>query len=224
LEPEIQIGMRVVLFIPSTSKYDEEKGLALPSIVEKIQGEEYIYIQMPTYHGYYYPLPRETILLRCFFDSMPYSLEVRYEEMVENEGFMLAKMKRLSPIKEHQMRESYRLKCMIPVTIERTSNKRSADNDHVSENSEWDGFTIDLSEGGMLLSTNEFLQEGESIIVSLDLGGQESLESRVLRVEEVPKAKYRFKAALQFEHQQQQQTQRIYRYIVRVQVEHMKRE
>ena len=219
MPPEIKIGMRVILFIPSAREEDEGKSLALPSIVEKLPDEEYILVQMPTYHGYFYPLPREPLILRFYYDSSPYSVQVHYERQVNSEGFMLAKLKRIGPIIQHQMRESFRLKCLIPVTIMRGEKDTG-----FLGNTEWDGLAIDLSEGGMLLSTNENLEEGESITVSFDIDGQETLEGRVVRVEEVSKAKYRFRAGLKFEHQKRHQARRIYRYIVRVQVEQMKRD
>lgn len=216
MQAEIQAGMKVTLFVTQTKEEGVTTLLPLTSIVEELTDQEEILIQIPTHRGYNFPLPREPVVMRFSIEANLYALQVRYEGRIERDSFTFARMKRLGPIVRHQMREHFRLLCSLPVTIERKITDGKQTKSHAGT-----GYALDISESGMMLSTDEAVCQDEKLTVSFDIGTQETLDCLVLRVDRDPLEEGRSRAGLKFIFRYKSQQSRIYKYVLRMQTERL---
>ena len=222
VKAEIKASMRVSLEIQLKNDINGMKNvITLSSVVEEVFDDGSLLIQMPVYQGYHYPLPRDnTFLMHFFEDSEMYALPVQFQERIEQDGFMLAKVRRRGRIKPHQRRDCYRFPCSLPVTVERLwQNEREIYPDRQPT----EGQIIDFSDGGMLIATNENIEKGEKITLTFDMGKIETVEGLALRTERIEDGKYLFKVAVQFRNTDIAQQRRFYKYIVDMQLEQIRR-
>lgn len=211
--------MRVSLIVHLKNNFEGSNILTLPSAVEELPDDEFILINMPIHGGYYYPMPREPLLMQFLVDSKSYAMQVQFEDRVERNGLLFAKMRRQGKIREHQLRDCYRHKCSIPVIIERLCHS-GEDDDPEAEAS--GGRILDLSDGGALFATDERIEKGEKIALTFEARGSETVEAKALRVETPEEGKYYFRVASKFKIDEQQ-ANRIYKYIVDLQMEQRRR-
>ena len=77
--------------------------------------------------------------------------------------------------------------------------------------------TLNLSDGGVALVTNEHYEIGEMLTLTIDLCPAETLEGIVLRKEKSAVDGYKHSISLQFLHKCKKQKERIYKFIVKQQ-------
>jgi len=219
---EIKTAMRISLEIQLKNDINGMKNiLTLNSVVEEILEDGSLLLQMPTYQGYHYPLPREsTILMHFIMDSEMYALPVQFEERIERDGFMFAKVRRRGRTKAHQRRDCYRFPCSLPVTVERLWQH---EREIYPERQPTEGRIIDFSDGGMLFATDENIKKGEKITLTFDMGNVETVEGLALRSERIEDGKYLFKVAAQFRNTDIVQQRRFYKHLVNMQQEERRR-
>jgi len=222
VQDEIIAGLRVSLDIELKNDPNGMRNtLTLSSAVEELMEDRRILIQMPVYQGYHYPLPRDDVILMKFFiDSEMYAVKVRFEERVDLDGFVFAKVLRTGKVKPHQRRDCYRLPYSTPITVERMwINEREL----YPERQPTVGQMINFSDGGMLFATDENIEKGEKITVTFDLGTVETIEGLALRTERIEDGKFLFRVAVRFRNKDKAQKNRFYRYIVEKQLEELRR-
>lgn len=214
---EIKANMRISFDIQLKNDVDGMKNvITLSSRIEELFEDGSMLVQMPVYKGYHYPLPQDKPFLMKFFnESEMYALQVRFEERIEQDGFMFAKVRRASKVKPHQNRDCYRLPCSLPVTFERLWQSEKG---NPPESPPFEGRMINFSDGGMLFFTNENMERGEKITLTFDFGRSETVKGKVLRVERVENGKYLFRVAVQFKNTDKAQKRRFYKYIIEQQM------
>ena len=219
---KIAVGLRISLDLQFKNDTQGMKNmLTLSSMMEEHLEDGYFLIHMPIYEGYHYPLPRDdAILMKFFIDSEMYACKAMFSERVEQGGFLFAKMRRISRIKPHQRRDCYRLPCSMPVTVERLWKH---EREIYPERQPTEGRMINVSDGGMLLATDENIQRGDKITLTFDLGGVEIIEGMALRAERIEDGKYLFRVAVQFRNTDKAQKRRLYKRIVDKQLEEIRR-
>jgi len=219
---DIKAAMRVSLDIQLKNDLNGMKNiLSLSSVVEEILDDGSILILMPIYQGYHYPLPRDNMMLMHFsVDSEMYALSVQFQERIERDDFMFAKVRRRGKIKPHQRRDCFRTPCSFPVTVERLwQNEREL----YPERQPTEGQMINFCDGGMLFATNENIDKGEKITLTFDMGKVETVEGMALRAERIEDGKYLFKVSVHFRNKDIVQKRRFYKYIVDMQLEEIRR-
>lgn len=221
---EIKPGMKVALEVPLKNDADRiEKILSLNSIVEEIPDNDSLLIQMPMYQGYYYPLPIDSdIVMYLFIDPMMYALPVQFQEQIWRGNLLYAKILRTGKINSSQRRNCYRLPCSFSITVKRPQIQEG---DPTPEPTAIQGKTINFSDGGMLFATDEYIEKGEKITLTFSIGTNEDIEAIVFRSERNPEGNFKFRTAIQFLHNDKDnsQRQRFYRYIVEKQLEERRR-
>jgi len=219
---EIKTNMRVSLDINLKNDLNGMKQvLTLSSVVEEVLDGNCLLIQMPLFQGYHYPLPHDTLLLMIFIaDADMYAAPAKFQERIERDGFIFAKMRRLGKLIPHQRRDCYRVPCSLPVTIERLWIK---ERELYPDRQPTEGKMIDFCDGGMLFFTDENIEAGEKITLTFDMGNTETVESIALRKERVEDGKYLFKIAAQFKNNDKAQKRRFYKYVVDMQQEERRR-
>lgn len=223
IEIEIKAAMRVSLAIHLKNDINGmENVLTLSSVVEEVADDGCLLIQMPLYQGYHYPLPRdESLLMHIFTDSEMYALSVRFQERVERDGFVFARIRRAGRIRPHQRRDCYRFPCSLPVMIERLWIK---ERERYPDRQPNEGQMIDFSDNGTLFATDENIEKGEKITLTFDImGTTEIVEGMALRSERIEDGKYLFKVAVQFRNTDKVQKRRFYKHLVDMQMEERRR-
>lgn len=220
---EIKADMRVALNIEHKSNDGMISAITLNSIIEEISEDGSLIIQMPIHQGYHYPLPRDNpILMHFFVDSDMYALLVKFEERIQREQLIYAKLRRHSEIKPHQRRDCYRFPYSLPITIERFWQNECV---IYPERQPTQGQLINFSDGGMLFSTNENFEKNEKITITFDMGKVEIIEGMALRTQSIDNGKHQFMVAVQFRFKDKDKAQkrRFYKYIVDKQMEERRR-
>lgn len=221
---EIKPGMKIALEVRLKNSTDGmENVLSLCSIVEEILDDDCLLIQMPMHQGYYYPLPiDDEIAMYFFLEPMMYSLPVQFQEQIWQENLLYAKVLRSGKISSYQRRNCYRLPCSFPITVER---QPMPEKNSTPEFQTIQGKTINFSDGGMLFSSDEYIEKGEKITLTFNIGSTETVKAMVFRTEKNTEGNYKFKTAVQFliKDKDAAQKQRFYRYIVEKQLEERRR-
>jgi c-di-GMP-binding flagellar brake protein YcgR len=73
--------------------------------------------------------------------------------------------------------------------------------------------TINFSDGGMLLVTNENLAADDMIVLNFHTVRHETVQAVVIRAEATKRGAYAFRAAVKFENVSKEQRERFYRFI-----------
>jgi c-di-GMP-binding flagellar brake protein YcgR len=123
---------------------------------------------------------------------------------VERGNALYARMKTLGKIEHLPRRECYRLSLSTSVLL-----KRAAE----GEVRKAEARTVDFSDGGMLLATDEELNVNEVVTLDFHIGGHEIVDAKVLRLTASETRRPRFSAAMKFIEPGNDQKKRFYKYI-----------
>ena len=214
--PKLEEEMRVTLDVETAEEHSGiKKILPLLSAVHKVYSSTSVEIYMPMYQGHNYPLPRGVEIPMFFSDARKmYAVQVEAVERITRGSLAFERLRLVSSIEPSQRRDCYRLKCSLPVEIERqTEIDQGIRQLHA-------GKTIDLSDGGMLFVTNADIKEGDKLIVRITLEKEpETIECIVLRTQPFAKGIYNRSAAVRMINLSPAQGQAIYKFIVEKQRE-----
>jgi c-di-GMP-binding flagellar brake protein YcgR len=209
---EIKPDTRILIEIVQDEGNGNKTVMSLSSIVEEITDDGCLIISMPIHRGYYYTLPRETPITMYFFvKSRMYSLVVKYQERIVQGKLLYAKVRRLGETEPNQRRDCYRLPCLFPVTVER---KKCV---------VFKGETVNFSDGGMLFTTNEKIEPGETLKLVFELDKEETVEAVALRLVNSNEGIYKHNVAVKFHFKCKLQKNRFYRFIVNRQRDELRR-
>jgi c-di-GMP-binding flagellar brake protein YcgR len=214
VESPLKIGTRVFIELESEGGPGEEKQvLTLSSVIADVPEPGSLLLLMPMHRGSFYPLPRNVPVLMKFVSAAGmYSLKLAFEGRVGQAGLAYAKMRAISEIEEHQLRDCFRLSCTIPAPVRRvwlSEFKGEPDDLPVAVSAK----ILDISDGGALVATDEHFESGEKFTVSFSIGTDESLECVALRISEQIGAQFRFRVGVQFQNTSPRQKDRIFRFI-----------
>ncbi|MDR2167431.1 MAG: flagellar brake protein [Clostridiales bacterium] len=220
----IKEGMRILIEVdaPDTDEATgENHTVSLSSIVEDVIDDRDFVIQMPMYKNYNYPLPRDRpITVFVFTDTRMFSLAIRYMEPLRAAGIEYAKVRRVSELTPSQRRECYRLESTLPINVVRVPRDENAD--LVITKSQ----IINLSDGGILFTTDDDFELGDEIILTIDLNEEEeNTWGEVIRTESTwGVGIYKHRVTAKFNHKDPRQKERFYRYIVEQQREKLRQQ
>ncbi len=209
-------GTKVSVDIRVLNDQGKRGVISLPSIVEEVYSDGFFLVQMPKHQSGYYPLPRDEMFLVYFTVEAEKSaadmfvIPARFIEKIEREDSVYAKLEPLGKIERSQRRDCYRLPLSIEVTLRRAYGK-----DALATNARM----INFSDGGMLISTDINLVQGENVTLDFSIGEHETVGGNVLRVERTEYARPRYRAAIAFNNATIDQKERFYRFIMDKQVE-----
>jgi CheY-like chemotaxis protein/c-di-GMP-binding flagellar brake protein YcgR len=208
----LEEGTKVSVDIRVVNERGKRETLSLPSVVEEVYPDGFFLVRMPTHQGEYYPIPREEMLLIYFTvvrraGKSPdmFVIPARFVEKIERSSTVYAKVEPLGKVERSQRRDCYRLPLSTSVFLRR--NPAIDEMPHDAE-------MVNISDGGMLISTDENLEKDERVTLEFTLGGKEAVEGVVLRVERAGRGDRKFRAAIQFENASAEQKERFYQYIV----------
>ncbi|MCL2068811.1 MAG: flagellar brake protein [Oscillospiraceae bacterium] len=246
--PLIEPGMKIFVDVSTESVGGEAlEMVVLNSIVEEVPDDESLLIQMPMYKGSYYPFSafHSPLYLRFPTKTSFFAFSARYEGSVKRGPLTLARMQRVSGFEERQMRECFRLPCLIPVKIKTywvSDKRKNAPPEELPEhkpgelldavvktlppgkniNEEPDdslpGHLLDLSDGGTLLATNAELERGDKITLNFSLNFNVSVECVVVRTARSTNQNYQKSYGCSFSNITMRQKERIYQYLVNQQL------
>ncbi|WP_054694384.1 flagellar brake protein [Syntrophomonas palmitatica] len=194
----------------------------LPSRVEEIK-DNYLYISMPMRKGALVPLwPGQDIKL-IFRDR--YSIVGGNSKVVSRRRdplphLVVSKPDSLFPV--NQKREYVRLQVTLPVRFRILNDENKDEN---QEDIIYQGTTIDISAGGLLINTRAFLQKDQLIELELQLPGQDSVycKSRIIRVWDRKRENDDFRVAIEFDNITDRQKDKIFKFIFQKQREWIKK-
>lgn len=236
---KIEADTKVMLGIETKGGMGMDKTISLNSYIEEVMDDGYLLLHMPLYKGYHYTLPYDTPVLLYFSAShRMFSIKVKFQENIKRDDLLYVKVKKISEAQPNQRRNCYRLECSLPITIERHNAKGakkrqlepSRENspegiDRIDEQENpVNGQTINFSDGGMLLTTNEDIEVGEKISLLFTLYHSESVDGTVLRSSSEKNGAYKFIAAVQFTYKDKAKKNRFYKYIMDQQREKIRRQ
>lgn len=217
----VKADMRVNLEI-RTAGEEYENTLTLKTSIEEVFDDDCLLIQTPIYKGRYYNLPRDEPILMCFFaNTGKHLLQVRFLDRILREGLSFSVMQRLGYTRKHQVRDCFRLPIAIPVIVEcmySTETGQAYKTPYVIV-----GQTKDLSDEGMLFSINEFLEKDEEILLTLDLEKKETIGASVIRTKDSGRVKFKYDVAVELRHMNMPQKHRIYKFIMKKQLESLRK-
>ena len=197
---------------------ENENVLSLQSAIEEVIGDKYLLIHEPMHMGLTYQLPmHESVLMSIHTDSNRHILHVQHSESVVQGDLKLLKVKRLGYVEHDQRRACFRLSIYTPVKIGRplpNFDGQKFDLMHIT-----DAHTIDLSDSGLLFSTNEHFEEGHELHIHLDIGTDAPLIGSVIRTKESNHTKYKHDVAVKLKHADKHQRDHLYKYLVKKQLE-----
>ena len=123
------------------------------------------------------------------------------------------KMRRVSTVGKRMVerRHCFRFASSLPVEIKRT--------EAAEDEEPYKGEIINVSDLGMLFTTDKELQRSEKISLTFDMNGKVSVNSLVLRVKRIKSEKYLYKAAVQFRSNTLQVRNQIYKYLLKEQMD-----
>ena len=215
----IKVGMKTLLGFGTKKEGDTEQPLlTLTSFVEEVSDKNTILIQWPIHKGeYYHFLPNERFNLRLISDHTVYNVTVKFLNRVVEDNMVYANLQIISPIKSGQLRSCYRLPCFLDVFVRDLNEETS---DEAEELRVFEGKIRDISTGGMQLLTNEHVKSGEQFILDSDIELIDNINCKVLRTDHCePSGIYKYKVAIQFINMDTKQQNKLYKYIVKQQLE-----
>ena len=179
-------------------------------------------------------------------NSRMFSLNVRFVEYIRYDKLAFVKLRCCSDIVSDQRRNCYRLQNTFPVMVERIAGGKKTKLMKPAQHElplPMGGHTIDFSDGGMLIATNDHMEIGESVHLTfyLDTEETETIEAEVLRFERMGRVDtellettelsepmkyepFRYKVAVKFSHKCKKQKNRFYKYIVNQQLETLRQQ
>ncbi|MCL2168786.1 MAG: PilZ domain-containing protein [Defluviitaleaceae bacterium] len=209
----IKTGMKIIMEFDNPNKetpVDPDK-ISLASYVEEVVGSDTLLIQMPTYRGYNFPLPRDEAITAYFFsENRMYVLDFKFLRPVKSGQLEFAKVQRLSELKPHQRRECFRLETSLPITVVNTTRGNDDDEMTITESQ-----MIDISDGGVKFGTNDQFDLGDELIITIDIGQEETVKGVVLRTESTYGVGiYKRRIGVRFIHTNPRQKERFYKFIM----------
>ena len=195
---------------------DESNGLVLWSVIEEIIDDESFLIHLPTHRGLYYefPLVRD-FTVRFSTETSMFSFKALFRGVVRKDGLvMLARLRRISDIVESQMRRSYRLECSIYARI-----LRHPEHSYEAVPTEKTCKVLDLSDNGACVVTSERIVKREKFMLAFDIDFFVAVECEARRVFRSNHPDYIHGVGCQFLDLDQKSQDRIYGYIMKVQIE-----
>ena len=218
LDAEMKVTLEIV------DGYGEnEKVLSLKSAIEEIVGDKYLLIQEPMHMGITFQLPTyEPVLMSINTETSRHILKVQYMESVMQGNMRLIKVKRIGFVENDQRRACFRLPLSAPVKIELNSpdeDGQPLDHMHVA-----DGRAIDLSDSGLLFSTNEHFEEGNELQIEIDIGAEAPLVGSVVRTKKSDRPKFAEDVAVELKHADVHQKDYLYKFIVKKELDMMHHE
>ncbi len=215
-------GLKVSVDIRVFDEHGSRRVLSLPSYVEEISSDGYFLINTPICQGAYYPLPREEMLLIYFSAELPdngatdmFVIPARFVERVVCEGIACDKLEPLGKAERSQRRACYRLPLSLSVSLRRTQSEEALP---------IDARMVNFSDGGMLIATDESLDQNERVTLDFSIGEPETVEGKVIRSETVPNGRHKYHVAIQFGNASDAQKERFYRFIMQKQLEKRRRQ
>ena len=217
---KIETNMKIMLELDQHRDSDESTPQkSLNSNVEEILDDGHFLIGMPIYKGAYYQLPGyKNILAYLFSKSRMFSTEVQFVGRIVRDNITYAKMLQKSDLVHNQRRNSFRLQCTLPLFMEPLPPEDPAEASELPQTMAR-GQMIDLSCEGVAFFTDEALEPGDIRIISFNIGTEEKLEAAVINVQRAHSKEHDYKASVRFNHNCQNQRDRIYKYIVEQQLE-----
>jgi len=194
----------------------------LASRVEEIK-DNLLYISMPMRKGALVPLwPGQEIKLifRDRFGIVGGNSRVLSRRRDPLPYLVVVKPDRFFPI--NQKREYVRLQVSLPVRFRLLSEDNAGDN---QDDTIFQGSTIDISAGGLLLATRALLQKDQRIELELQLPDQDALycKARVIRVWDRKRETDDFRVAVEFYDITDRIKDRIFKFIFQKQREWIKK-
>ena len=215
----IEPGMKVTLEI--IDGYGEnEQVLSLVSEIEEIVGDKHLVIHAPMHMGFTYQMPKyDPVLMSINTETSRHILQVKYLETVLQGVLRLIKVTRLGYVENDQRRSCFRLSLSTPVKV----GLPLQDEDGLEHELIYvaDGHTIDLSDSGVLFSTNEHFEEGNELQLEIDIGTDAPLIGSVVRTKKSTRLKYTEDVAVELKHVDKHQKDNLYKYIVKKELDMM---
>lgn len=214
MEFPLKVGTRVFLELESESGPAEEKQvLTLSSVVADVLDEQNFLLLMPMHKGSFYPLPKNVpVLMKFVMPTGMYSLKLAFEGRVGQAGLSYAKVRQIGEIKEHQMRDCFRLSCNLSASLRRVwLSEYKGNPEDMPEPTP--AKILDISDGGALVATDEGFETGEKFTVTFSIGTEESLECVALRIGEQIGAQFRYRVGVRFQNANPRQKDRLFRFI-----------
>ena len=197
---------------------ENESVLSLVSAIEEIIGDKHLLIHEPTHLGQVYHLPKHaTFLMSVNNDLNRHVLQVRYLESLDQGELILLKVERLGHVEYDQRRSCFRISFSTPVKIGLPlfdEDGKKLDLMHVTK-----AHTIDLSDSGLLFSTDEHFKEGHELHIEMDIGMEGPLIGSVIRTQKTDRAKFKHDVAVKLKHNDKHQKDYLYKYLVKKQLE-----
>jgi len=219
---KLRVGMKAFVdFKVGTDRFHENGILSLTTVVEEVSSDFHLLIQMPVHNRMFYPMIKNHVYpIRIMSEGTIYSVYARFVEKVKRDKLMYAKVLLEGPMKSGQMREYYRLPCSFDIACMKLSISEESLNEEefTEEPIKFMGRTINISGGGMLLVTNEKVKKSEHIMMTIDIGTEENLVGRVVRVEQGEEVSYTNRIAIKFIGINNEQQNRLSKFIVEEQL------
>ena len=216
-------GMKIYVDIQVTDEHGNKDTVSLPSVVEELCDDGCFLMHPPMHKGIFYPIPRDEALIVNFTSggdqtgkSDRFEVAARFVKTIERIPFVYVKMEPVGDIESAQRRSCYRLSISMPVLL-----RRSGDADNAQEA---EAQTINLSDGGMLIATDELLEKDEAVNLDFNTGRTETVDGLIIRTDKAEYGKYKYKTAIKFTGVDNAQKKRLYRFIVETQVQKRRRQ
>ena len=156
----VEIGGKIEII----SKVTKSKNLRSFSMIQDISDEGDLVISLPMLEGRPILLnPGERVEIRLFKEEASYLFNGNVKNRYRINDAIFFSIIKTSPIKRIQRREYYRLKVVLPVTF------RVLDDDIEKESQFIKGYSIDISGGGLKLSTDYYLELNTLVECHIDL-------------------------------------------------------
>lgn len=208
---DLNPGMRVRLELM-------EERIIMSSLVESVE-DDCILIHAPSYQGSMYPLSgKEKLLLLFTLEDKMYAISADFIDRATGDNISLIKIKTKGKKKEHQQRDCYRLPCSIPTIVKKGWKDDNFEDEPI------EATILNFSDGGILLAANTKLDRGDRIHLSFDIGQEEVVNAKVVRMTVMEEGLFTFNFGIQFVIKDKAQKQRFYKFIMDRQMEQRRRQ
>ncbi|NLJ67202.1 MAG: hypothetical protein GX340_07820 [Clostridiales bacterium] len=191
LKKMVEIGGKIEII----SKVTKSKNLRSFSMIQDISDEGDLVISLPMLEGRPILLnPGERVEIRLFKEEASYLFNGNVKNRYRINDAIFFSIIKTSPIKRIQRREYYRLKVVLPVT------SRVLDDDIEKESQFIKGYSIDISGGGLKLSTDYYLELNTLVECHIDLDKGEELiiKGKVVRVNQANSPDHKYELGISF--------------------------
>jgi hypothetical protein len=226
--PLLEVGMKIFIDASVASmRVEAMDKVVLSSVIEEVQDTNTLLIQLPTHQGSYYQFSSfRPVSIRFPTKTSFFVFDAKFQGTVKRGSLTLARMQKVSGFEERQLRDCFRLPCLIPVQIKQYWASETSEPvksgyrffGNTAEPGSYEGAAsghlLDLSDGGALLASGIKIERGDKLTLDFMINFEAAIECVVLRSLSSPNQNYEKCYGVCFKNINSRTKERIYQYLV----------